>query len=494
MVAPDETALLTVTVYGLPSSELVGSQFMLQLPHGLMTSAGEQGEVRRPLPPVAPDAPAEPWQEIITLHSNLAGYLVNGTTPSAGYNGVSYDHAGRITQMRFPQGGNLWRTYRYAPFNQQNSDGGMLDAIYLGTTTSLPPTTPATTDYSRLRLEYDYDSFANVKTLREGHNGAAPGTFSFSYDAHNRLTNAFNYAYAYDTAGRITSYEGSALGYDSVKKHAVNTVGGTDRYDYDANGNVTVRHKGLSTQQTLTWSHENRLASLTATGLSESYLYDDAGIRVKKVSGSTTTYYPFPHYEVSGSTITKYYFFAGQRVAMKVNGTLYYLHGDHLSSTAYASTSSGSQQSGQAYYAYGRTRFVTGAPPSDHKFTGQKLDASTGLYYYNARYYDPVIGTFISPDTLVPDPTSVWDYNRFAYARLNPLKYNDPTGHCATLENGAPDLANDGGCWDAANEYLATFGIGGYASEEQWRQYFVSNASITEETLRASLYAHWGPP
>ena len=31
----------------------------------------------------------------------------------------------------------------------------------------------------------------------------------------------------------------------------------------------------------------------------------------------------------------------------------------------------------------------------------------------------------------MPDPTSVWDYNRLVYARLNPLKYNDPTGHIA---------------------------------------------------------------
>jgi hypothetical protein len=51
--------------------------------------------------------------------------------------------------------------------------------------------------------------------------------------------------------------------------------------------------------------------------------------------------------------------------------------------------------------------------------------------YYGARYYDRTVGMFISPDTLVPDPANLWDYNRFAYARLNPLKYNDPTGHAA---------------------------------------------------------------
>ena len=49
--------------------------------------------------------------------------------------------------------------------------------------------------------------------------------------------------------------------------------------------------------------------------------------------------------------------------------------------------------------------------------------------YYNARYYDPALGTFVSPDSMVPNPASVIDYNRFLYARGNPLKYSDPTGH-----------------------------------------------------------------
>jgi RHS repeat-associated protein len=77
---------------------------------------------------------------------------------------------------------------------------------------------------------------------------------------------------------------------------------------------------------------------------------------------------------------------------------------------------------------HGKTRW--GNLQTDHRFTGQKYDA-TGLYYFNARYYDPVIGTFISPDTLVPDPTNIWDYNRFLYARGNPMKYNDPTGRAS---------------------------------------------------------------
>lgn len=66
---------------------------------------------------------------------------------------------------------------------------------------------------------------------------------------------------------------------------------------------------------------------------------------------------------------------------------------------------------------------------TDRTFTGQKQDG-TGLLYYNARFYDPALGTFLSPDTLVPDAGRVVDYNRFLYVRGNPLKYSDPSGHC----------------------------------------------------------------
>jgi len=57
------------------------------------------------------------------------------------------------------------------------------------------------------------------------------------------------------------------------------------------------------------------------------------------------------------------------------------------------------------------------------------LDDNTGLYYYNARYYDPEIGRFISPDTIVPNPANPQSLNRYSYCLNNPLKYIDPSGH-----------------------------------------------------------------
>ncbi len=46
-------------------------------------------------------------------------------------------------------------------------------------------------------------------------------------------------------------------------------------------------------------------------------------------------------------------------------------------------------------------------------YAGQ-IDDCMGLVYMNARYYDPNMGLFISPDTLIPDPFNVLDYNRYA--------------------------------------------------------------------------------
>jgi RHS repeat-associated protein len=82
------------------------------------------------------------------------------------------------------------------------------------------------------------------------------------------------------------------------------------------------------------------------------------------------------------------------------------------------------------YYAYGKLRGYTGSFPTRHQFTGQYID-DTGLYYYGARYYDREIGAFLSPDTIVPDASNLFDYNRYMMVRGNPLKYNDPTGHQA---------------------------------------------------------------
>ena len=81
----------------------------------------------------------------------------------------------------------------------------------------------------------------------------------------------------------------------------------------------------------------------------------------------------------------------------------------------------------EVYVSFGLCRFSPPYPTAK-LFTGQRLD-STGLYYYNARYYDSTIGRFISPDTIGTDYNNPQSLNRYTYCLNNPLNQNDPTGH-----------------------------------------------------------------
>jgi hypothetical protein len=51
------------------------------------------------------------------------------------------------------------------------------------------------------------------------------------------------------------------------------------------------------------------------------------------------------------------------------------------------------------------------------------------LYFYNARWYDSYLNHFTQPDTIVPNPYNPQDWDRYSYARNNPVSYTDPSGH-----------------------------------------------------------------
>ncbi len=82
--------------------------------------------------------------------------------------------------------------------------------------------------------------------------------------------------------------------------------------------------------------------------------------------------------------------------------------------------------------------------PTDFGFAGQRYDSSTGLIYMGARYYDPALGRFISPDTIVQQRNDPQSYNRYAYARDNPLRYTDESGHCWGIASGLRNVPGYG--------------------------------------------------
>ncbi|MCX6048527.1 MAG: hypothetical protein NT075_25770, partial [Chloroflexi bacterium] len=216
-----------------------------------------------------------------TLRSNLVGTLVDGTTNG----GASYDEADRLTTMRFPAGGNLWHTNTYAPWGQPDSNGGLLTNIAISST-------PGGQD--RLALAYAYDSFANIKTLTD-----VGTTSAFTYDAQNRLTDAFGLTYAYDAAGRLTNYEGTTLRPNELTPHVMQKVNKT--VFTGSTGNLAARDTERGSPQYLTWDEENHLQRVTVNNNPlESYGYDADGGRVKKSYGGVATYYVNPYYEITG--------------------------------------------------------------------------------------------------------------------------------------------------------------------------------------------------
>jgi len=119
----------------------------------------------------------------------------------------------------------------------------------------------------------------------------------------------------------------------------------------------------------------------------------------------------------------------------------YYYYTDHLGSSNITTDRSGNVIQHYEYKAFGAERYVqnnaAGHPEYNltHRFTGQVLDEDTGLYFYNARYYDPELGRFTQADTLVPNADDPQTLNRYAYCGNNPVKYVDPTGHVFGIDD-----------------------------------------------------------
>jgi RHS repeat-associated protein len=84
---------------------------------------------------------------------------------------------------------------------------------------------------------------------------------------------------------------------------------------------------------------------------------------------------------------------------------------------------------------------------SSYKYTGQYNDSYINLYWYNSRWYDPSLGRFNQPDTMIPGTENSQSWDRFLYSLNNPMNFIDPSGHCAET----PD-DDDIACWKLAQE------------------------------------------
>jgi RHS repeat-associated protein len=211
---------------------------------------------------------------------------------------------------------------------------------------------------------------------------------------------------------------------------------------YDLNGNLTA-----GAGRTLTWNGENRLSQAVYGGLTTTFTYDSTGERLKKVQASNTLITPFgDDYEVRNGTITKYISAEGLGVlAKKVGSTTYWIHTDRLGSINVETNSSGQETSStlrRSYRPYGETLSSTGSLTETRGWIDQRNDtAETGLTYLHARYFDPKLGQFLSPDPI----GTAGGLNSYSYGLANPISFHDRSGLMGSSGNGCQiNVAADG--------------------------------------------------
>jgi RHS repeat-associated protein len=203
---------------------------------------------------------------------------------------------------------------------------------------------------------------------------------------------------------------------------------------YDGWGTQSSRtYNGVTA--TLSYDALNRLVNWqSASGASEQTVYDASGERVltraTNLGTTTLTVDAFGLQELfytgtgTLSSQTGYYSLAGHLIGSTSGTTTTYYLTDAQGSLL--SSLSASALTGEQLYApYGPTRYTVGSLSTAKAFTGQEADPLTGLSYDHARWYDPVVGLFLSVDTQEGNAQRV---NPYAYVRENPETMTDPTG------------------------------------------------------------------
>ncbi|WP_306143142.1 RHS repeat-associated core domain-containing protein [Roseibium sp. MMSF_3412] len=284
------------------------------------------------------------------------------------------------------------------------------------------------------------------------------GNWQYGYDTVDRLVSATNLddgllsqSFAYDAADNIT-FNSSVGAYtypdpSNPQPHAV-TAAGSFSYSYDVKGNL-VSGGG----RTITYDGEDRPVSVTFNGQTTSFVYAPDGKRLKKTTGGQTTLYLGADEEITpAGTHIKHPHADVRKAGTEIN----WMHRDHLSSVKLMSDATGAVISENFFRPYGERSDVQipplGTPRESKGWIGERDDPETGLTYLNARYYDPVLARFISPDWFPADMALVGT-NRYAYGLNNPIVLKDPSGNY--VEIGIEIVSIGLGAASAVNNFLA---------------------------------------
>jgi len=374
---------------------------------------------------------------------------------------------------------------------------------FIRTDNSYQPTGPLLQDYA-----YDYDLAGNILGIHDRVPGCGvpndPDKLdrAFGYDAIYRLTEAtgrecnvapadpywldtprcqdvtntrpYSQTYTYDVAGNMTKLAHTAANNGNFTRvfamasgnNRLNTVtvGPTVyAYGYDDNGNMTEE----TTSRRFVWGHADRLREFQATAdstpsVQAQYLYDSAGMRVKKwvrkngtaTNDESTVYvdgiYEHQRWQKNGGGQNNALHVIDNQSRMAIirkgpnhpddTGTAVQYHlGDHLGSSSIVIGGDTAQADSfinrEEFFPYGETSFGSFGKKR-YRFTGKERDEESGLSYHGARYYSAGLSRWISVDPIHTKKASVIQprfEGGYSYISGRALIGHDPTGEAIQL-------------------------------------------------------------
>ena len=289
------------------------------------------------------------------------------------------------------------------------------------------------------RANYFYDKLGQL--IREN-NLELNKTIMYNYDNGGNLTSKSEYPYTTGDTGTATKTVNYT--YDSTWKDKLISYDG-DSITYDEIGNPETYRDSMS----FTWQGR-QMKTANLNGTSVTYKYNADGLRTYKKVGSTVHEYEYAGdkliYEKRGDIKFQYRYdpygniasirrvmpdgleftlftitnARGDVVELRMsNGVLYarYVY-DSWGNVVHVLNPSGYEITDLNHYAH----------QNPFRYRGYYYDAESGLYYLQSRYYDPVTGRFVNPDSLV-DTSDVLGFNMYAYCGNNPVSREDGSGN-----------------------------------------------------------------
>lgn len=364
--------------------------------------------------------------------------FASGSTSDYIRRDYQYDRLKRVTEMVYRDSGHPDKPKETYAYTYDKNSNILTEAIYSGYSLNVEERV------NELRT-HSYDALGRlISTEIQDKNAGTSGTVTYTYDkAGNRLTmteDGVTTSYTYNSLNQLLSAR-SADG---------DTVRSDISYSYDANGNLKEETDRVGNiKKSYAYDADSRLSSLQiqkegTTILTQENLYNGDGQRICRQENGSAVYY----YYQDGSLLA-----ANNGNGSRQSFHLLGLEGNVIASGRYdgshagkygiynkdgrGSTTSIVNADGRSVATYEYTDFGEttvhggGAFQNEICYTGGVYDESTGLYYLNARYYDPKDGRFLTQDTYRGEADAYATWHLYTYCANNPVNYVDPSGHAA---------------------------------------------------------------